>query len=817
MFGAGRLLAGDVMADNSLDSLVEWMKTGNPLRGWGMVVALQRAVANQLLLHEHTSHFGGAAQLPAVSGDIPGFDAMQKQRLSGCLVGAPHLSFEASHLSAGKVNLSLPVIGGSYQAWEKKPNYSWLMTRMAFYDPLQGPSLSMQLPLADEPATVVSSPSVSLDLSNGEDYRLSFADSAEAQALGGAYLETLLKALDTPQVEYVLGRVRASEGGPRVPERFKLTAQGRWAPDSPAPGSDTGDGALLALIQFEGDEPGSSPGIDDYHYLIPDSEADEYCATVLFDRASGPVLPGGEIILELLFKLLGGDESNFDIQRTEGELIKATATGGTVQIAESATRLVPLKVDGQWVQAIAYTPAVNISAAGATPLTLARLSEGKYSLKWKSPEQTATSVIKFDRGYPDQQRQAPYAIELDAVFEQVEQEDGSLLFGATTFKSKGPQLPGTRLHEQHRPGGIEAITPYLMLSLIHYGTVRLDAAVRSGLSLVAETRRGADDLIDSANEMIRGVIELNGDTQVQAQVVKFPRDVVCVGGTRPGTFTVSPQAPRIQAGATHLFTAAPAVTGLSWAVANAGPDGGPAGEIDSSTGMYTAPEAADIPGPYTWVRVTATAAGVSHSALASVVVEALSVSPLFTRCAHDSGPIVLRAGQAGAGELVWAISNADPAQCGTLQDHGDGTCSYQPHPLISGALSVVDQVTVRAGTGAECKAVVVVEHNPNLDIAVSAVREDDLGQRYVELEAYQSRHLVYAPQWSVELGGPGHIGTHGDQWVGHYVPDVNATDRFVLIKVTCPPEFSVPQEAGMRYVALPLPLANFVEQLPPHR
>lgn len=803
------------MADNSLDSLVEWMKTGDPLRGWGMIVALERDAANRLLLHEHISRFGGAAHVPVASGDIPGFGDTLKQRISQFVLGAPLLSFEHSRLSMTRATLSLPVTGGSHLTWKKQPIGKWLMTRMAFYDPLQGPSLSLELNFAEEPATVAADARLYLDLSSGANYQLSFADTDEAQALGGAFFEALFTALSSAQVEYAIGRLRATEGGTLVPERFRLAAQAKWPLDSPEPGQNAEDGALLALVQFAGAEAGTTPGVDDYHYLIPEREEGSYSSTVLFDRASGPVLPGGELVLELLFKLLGGDESNFDIQRTNGELIKATATSGALSIAETATRLVPLKVDGQWVQAIAYTPAVNFPAAGAMPLTLERQGEGKYSLKWTSPEQTATSIIKFDHTWPDQQKQAPYTIEMDAVFEQVELEDGSVEFQATAFTSKGPPLPGTRLHERGRPGGVQAIEPYLMLSLIHYGTVRVNAALRSGLSLSTESRRATDDLIEDANALVRAVIEFNAGTVYGAEVVKHPRDIACIGNMSPGPaeFAISPLGLRILAGASHTFTTSPPVDGLTWAVVNAAPEGGPAGEIDSGSGVYTAPPAAAITGQYTWVRVTATAGGVSHSALASVVVEPLTVSPLFTQCTHDSGPILLRAGQVGAGELVWAISSANPEQCGTLEDNKDGTCTYRPHPLIADAYFVVDEVTVTAtAVQATRSSIVLVEHNPKLEITYSPV---PVAGGEITLDATRNGLPIYAPHWSVELGGPGRIGSYGDQeGAGRYIADIDAPDRLVLIKVVST-RWQGEAEVFTHYVALPLPLANFSEQLPP--
>jgi hypothetical protein len=803
------------MADNSLDSLVEWMKTADPLRGWGMILALERDAANRLLLNEHISRFGSAAHVPLASGDVSGFGDTLKQRISQFVLGSPVLSFEHSRLSMARATLSLPVTGGSHLTWKKQPHGKWLMMRMAFYDPLQGPSLSLELNFAEEPTTVAADARLYLDLSSGANYQLSFADTEAAQALGGAFFEVLFMALSSAQVEYAIGRLRATEGSTLVPERFRLAAQAKWSLDSPEPGQNAEEGAWLALVQLAGAEAGTTPGADDYHYLIPEREEGRYSSTVLFDRASGPVLPGGEIVLERLFRLLGGDESNFDIQRTNGELIKATATSGVLSIAETATRFVPLKVDGQWVQAIAYTPAVNFPATGATPLTLERQGEGKYSLKWTSPEQTATSVIKFDHTWPDQQKQTPYTIELDAVFEQLELDDGSLEFRATTFITKGPPLPGTRLHERGRPGGVEAIEPYLMLSLIHYGTVRVNAALRSGLSLSTESRRAADDLIDDANALVRAVIEFNAGTVYGAEVVKHPRDVACIGDMRPGPaeFTINPLELRMLAGTSHTFTTSPAFDGLNWAAVNAAPEGGPAGEMISSSGVYTAPDAAAITGQYTWVRVTATAGSVSHSALASVVVEPLTVSPLFTQCTHDTGPILLRAGQVGAGELVWAISSANPEQCGTLEDHKDGTCTYQPHPLIADAYFVVDEVTVTAmAVQAVRSSVVLVEHNPKLEISYSAV---PVTGGETTLSATRNGRPIWVPQWSVELDGPGRISTSGDQeGVGRYVADIDAPDRFVLIKVVST-RWQGEMEVFTHYVALPLPLANFSEQLPP--
>lgn len=784
------------MADNSLDSLLEWMKTENPLRGWGMLLAVERKLANTLLMQEYISRFGATSYLPPITDYVPGFGDDLKEKVVAFVMDAPRLSFENARLNNSKAKLTMAVVGGSHVTLELGSN-GWNVKRMAAYDPLQGPELHLDLLLNDAPGNVEADGRILLDLSISDNFRLTFASSQAAQELGGQFFKVLFNRLESAQRVYPLGRLLANEGKPIRPESFKLVTQAKWSLANREPDIDIQDGAILALIKLEDGGSGDTPGVDNYRYLIPDSEAAQYSATVLFDKVKvAPVLSGSEQLLEALITLLGGDSTNFEVQREGGMLVKATAKKGSMAVPAKETQLMPFAIGTEWVTATAHTDAISIPAVGPTPLTLMSEGEGKYSIRWVSIEQTNIHLITFDKMFDDRRTESPCLVDLEAIYELVEEEDGSIVFKATTFTVKGSPPPATPLREQEAQAGLPEFLVYLFLSLIIFGTSQITSIISSAIRFTL-------DIDVQVNQLMAQLLEINFDNLFTPDLVKFPDDLACFGRIAPSqtAFIITPLEPLILAGRPQPFRASPDIIGLTWTVTTVDPDGGPAGEINSRTGEYTAPDAAAMSGIYSRIRVTATSSQASSSALATVVVNSLTINPLFTRCLYNNPPLTLAAGQLEAGLLEWSIKTPVPGESGAVEGNEDGTGTYTPPSQTDLKDYTVDEVVVKnTATGATRSMVMLVEHNAPM-FQVSADAPAASGES-VQLHATR-RNSPVRVTWTIELGGPGRI----DQALGLYEADIAAPESFVVVKAHSDTLDS------QEYAVLPLPLTAFPEEI----
>ncbi|WPX37662.1 hypothetical protein [Pseudomonas sp. CCC3.1] len=204
----------------------------------------------------------------------------------------------------------------------------------------------------------------------------------------------------------------------------------------------------------------------------------------------------------------------------------------------------------------------------------------------------------------------------------------------------------------------------------------------------------------------------------------FTGDLALFGDISPQetSFSVSPISPIVVAGEVHTCVTEPPVTGLVWTITALGGDNA-IGTIDSISGKYTAPAAAQITGPMTRVRVTATNAlnGYKSSGLISVVKTSLNVNPLVqVATAGLDLKLTLTAGSVKGQpkDIVWDIE--DDATGAIITSNLDGTCTYQAGPPVTGKYSWVDTVVASYGNDSSSCAVVVFNGQQNLSITIDA-------------------------------------------------------------------------------------------------
>jgi hypothetical protein len=316
------------MSNNSLASLLAWMKDNTRMLGWGMVVALERRKTNLIVLQEYIKRFSESSYLPPIRGDVEIVAGRRMEVIHDYVMDVPVLSFENADLNDSKAMLTMAVAGGSQLTMEKE-SVGWKVYKVDDIDPLQGPKLYLDLLLNEVPGNVDVDGRVKLDLSKSDNFRLTFAGSQHEQRMGGDFFKDLFNQLPDEKRIYPLGKIDRGSNELMRPKSFVLRTQASAPAAWDASSSEYGEGAILALVRTEGRAGGNFPG-ENYKYLIPDDAGDGYSATVLFDL--------NEFVMSFFTKELGGlinnIEFSFERDSGSGQVHLAKAIGGSLTMPE---------------------------------------------------------------------------------------------------------------------------------------------------------------------------------------------------------------------------------------------------------------------------------------------------------------------------------------------------------------------------------------------------------------------------------------------------------------------------------------------------
>lgn len=664
------------MSNNSLASLLAWMKDNTRMLGWGMVVALERRKTNLIVLQEYIKRFSESSYLPPIRGDVEIVAGRRMEVIHDYVMDVPVLSFENADLNDSKAMLTMAVAGGSQMTMERESE-GWKVYKLDEIDPLQGPKLHLDLLLNEVPGNVDADGRVKLDLRKSDNFRLTFAETQHEQRMGGDFFKDLFNQLPDEKRVYTLGKIERGTNELMRPQSFELRTQanGTAARDPKAAGY--GDGAVLAFVRMEkrlgGDFPGAS-----YKYLIPDDQGKDYSATVLLDR--GRVMAA--VMLDAVAKMLtdmGNPKLEFD---AAGELRKATITSGKLVFpAQSATHILPLP-DGPILVGLTIDELVFV-ASDDKPFFV-EFADGKARVNW-APE-TIASITFTTEGQEPGVLRGRFGMEIVAEYAVLDSEQG-LVLDRTQFACT-PDFNFVDLEQRSNPDSLPDfwyliallyLLP-LILNVAYYTTIILIIGGYFAVKLQAKTL-----LADT----IQDIIKLNFGQAIQGDEIHAPQDIGFFGRINPAqtSFVINPMQPLMKQGASQQFATVPVVAGVQWKVENLVEGPGSPGTI-SASGLYQAPPASAIKGRFTRVRVTATAPGTGYhsSAMVTVLLNELSVNPLIQVC--DVGATVeLAAGSLGGDRLQWSIKNPVPGESGEIRP---ATSREGITPTIRGRLSKIE-------------------------------------------------------------------------------------------------------------------------------
>jgi hypothetical protein len=774
------------MAGNSLESVLAWMKDSSPMLNWGLIVAVERRKANLLIIQEYIQRFGEGSYLPTIKGEVPIVEDQWMEYVHDFVLDVPRLSFENADLNDSKAMLSMAVMGGS-QITLKKESVGWKADKVDEIDPLQGPKLYLDLLLNQVPGDVDVDGRIKLDLSQSDNFRLTFGQTPHEQRMGGDFFKDLFNQLPDEKRIYPLGTIQHGTNELMNAKSFELRTQASSSAARDPRSAEYGEGAILALIRTMGRNGGNFPGAG-YKYLIPDDQDKEHSATVLLDAK--PVLMSS--LINALGAMTGCSDFKYEFDEY-GKLVSATALGGGLSFLGKAHSENYSDPDYEWGVEV-LLGFEGLKALAVDVLVVEVKGDNMY-VNWKYRGEGV--LYGFAKTAPIQKISlpVPYVFSLEIIYSLTD-EDGILglkkISSDIEANMEWPDLGGGALG----------------LPISYWGLLQRklrELVEEEDLDLLFESMLGASFPLDiSVIEIVGEAIKLNFGQVIQGDEVYGPSDIGFFGRINPTqtSFVVSPMEPLLKQGSTQQFTTDPVVPGVQWKVENLVEGPGNPGII-SASGLYQAPT--EITGRYTRVRVTATAPGTGYfsSALVTVVANELTVNPLIQTCSVGA-TVELSAGQLGTGALTWSIKNPVPGESGEVRpsDKPEGDHTYHHGPVVADKTFVLDEIEVKSAAGAtRSMHVLALQKSPGLTVSIDSF---DPVKGQVQLKAIVNGGPMDA-EWSLPLGGPGTIDA-----TGLYRAAPTSTERFALIFALVD---GGPFGKFEGYLILPLPLVEFPKLL----
>lgn len=797
------------MAEYNFSELYAWLKEQPRALNWGMISFMDRKKLNLLLLQAYIQRFKTSAYLPPITGSIANGDD-RRFALNQFTLDWPRLGFAGMQANDSKAGLKMQVMSGT-QLGLRRAGDDWQVREIRETSPLQGPELSLDLLLANVPGVVGEEGRVRLDLKESSDFKLEVSSDAGEQRLVGEYFKQKFEVLEDDQRVFPLGQIEAG-GNPLLrATSFALRTQARERD----PEDD--EGAVLALLCYEGDDQGNIPGRD-FRYLIPKDKA--YDATVLFEPT--------RIMMAQLLESLKGIASDVEfrlVRDDKGKVIGAVASGGKMVIS-GGERTHEWDTDpDMWgiVRHMKLTFDVDDIVLDMTDAFKVSVNDEAVKVEWTvtgvmgvEPKDLndSTGVIGSSiRKYMDtsdfyKHTDDDFIYHFNCSYELEDVDGGFLKFkGLEMREVKAPAPPVGEIKRPPQPPINDPV--YLMIAAL---LMVLMAPVFFVINRMLKDLLTATGSVEfpSVESILRKAFEKNFQfsqslTELVDETIKLyfgnaligqdqfaPRDIALFGTVNPAVtaFAVDPMEHTLTVASTpKQFNTVPAHPGkLRWAcepvLDTVASD--QIGDINPDTGLYTPPGGEDFDGAFVRVRIHAEHkdTGFKSSALITVVKSRVQINPL-AYVTQVNGTVNLQAGYLGdASNLRWA----DPAY-GELNAGGKNAVYTAPaemppldpdDPEELAAFTVDEIVLSEAGANSSGQTALVITDSA-IKQPMQLRREVDPVEGTVKLTALiNGREQNPAnTQWDVKYGS----GTV-DPATGVYTHDTSSSDQFALITAT---------------------------------
>ncbi|RMQ38215.1 hypothetical protein ALQ05_02213 [Pseudomonas amygdali pv. mori] len=747
------------MAGYSAESLLAWMKDNTRLRGWDAIIALDGDKVNEFLDHVYQQSLAQGMSRPVPDGSITIPNTIDSHFFSGCVLGAPTLSFKHSVLENSLLAWRIPVIAGLHTVVENALGQH-NVHRIAAYDPLNAPGLDFDLEMSSQSADLV------VDLGLAKNLSLDFPGHSTEREKIGDFFQDWFSNPENQEQQFRLGIFNEQSNELLNVRRIDVRSQ----LESPNAVSVHKKGALLLFTTMQYGVSGGIPGGDsDFRYLIPNDAQHSYSATAVFSSHALHRAAFGHAAIQML----QASEFSYNVPNDK-PLKQMVAQAGTFEVPAGEYRSAEFVFESE---------SFNVQAFNAEhPLTI----DFEYVQTTQTWEFPCTLGFRYRALDSDewQSHNATFNISLKHEFHLLEGESDDQaveghLYTPYLFDHEVSAVSGTLDNLSARE--LEQVNGFVAYTVKN--------AVLQGLSKTLDA---------TGAERFLGGWLLPDEQALQPVLKRLPYDLAVFGRIDPGasTFSIAGHQALIGIGEELQLTTQPARAGIAWSLED--PLGGDAeglGKIDMQ-GRYTAP--ATLPARQGFQRVLIKAIDpVSEhesTAVLTVLTSSVSVSPLIQVCNYGER-IALSARSSRATPLKWTVVDPIPGQSGTLEDGVDAPHEqfYVAGPGGTGNNTyVLDTITVSDDQHTQSIQVLVLRHSPMLFITLVSVND----QR-AELKVVVNGHDLQVT-WS--LDGPGSIDA-----TGVYSCDAEAPERYVVVFA----EFEDDALGTMAgHLILPLPLSG---------
>ncbi|VVO42909.1 hypothetical protein [Pseudomonas fluorescens] len=725
------------MENNTIDSLLEWLKVQPRTLGWDAICVYDREKSNRVLLQEYIGRFSTDDYMKPVTLIVEDNQTpTYKEWIANYIFDRPRISFVDSDLMSATAELRKKVVGGSRLTYDQQPGSIPKLIKVALEDALGGPECVMEIDLTHSDGEVTPEGSVVLNLKTARNYRLTHSDSEPLSKLAGRRLQEHFAGLPDKQMTFVLSEMKYEAGQVLKPKHFMIRTQA--APGASVRGAlNEGAGAVIMLITLEGGTDGVPPASSkDLRYLIPDGHS----ATILLAHKVmlNTVLVEGarrinNVPIPFTYELKPGT--------TPGFYFSKTLSGGAV-----------------------HYPNATISRPGYTfELKSLFLPMGKNALPplppgdedgWLSLSLKAERIVflwygKLSQEFTVGSRDGT----IDSEFAMIASGDYVLDQDTGTLKLEY-EIDGTVTKSEVKPGSFqnlpEVVNDFSYIS--DYFHSQFEGMY--GNSLAQFVSSTFEINVFTLNSLL-----FRGDNAVTLKSAHFPLDLALFGEVGPTQtrFSVSPLESVIAHSKVFEFKTDPPQNNLTWTVENIAGATGDVGVIDAQ-GKYTPPTAAQIKGSSIRVKVTAKAGVHTSLALITVMARDITINPLVQVVgAGDSNGREVSAGSLEGGQLQWSIANPGSGATVRKSTEKDGDHTYFPGPAIPDTAFSLDEIVVKKGTSTQSSFVLVVHRPAVLTVMIDEERTALLPPNQLQLAIAGKGNVPVAPgaldlTWELKKG-----------------------------------------------------------------
>ena len=772
------------MTTKSIETLTAWLAEKPRALGWDAILAYDRTKANALLMQEYIARFNVKdGYLVPVTSEITGTSPVEY--FSGVVLSAPILSFEGSTISSSKARLTFDLVGGGYITLvEPAGSLNKQVSQISELNPLAGPKLWLDIDLSQVDGDVDEVGVVQLDLSTTtlQNWHSTVGETDINKQKVAEYFYALFDQLEPQYKTFVLNIISTSNSPLLNPDYFAVRVHPK------DPGQESKEGEVLLFVTMKGGANGTLPAKnEDLMYLLPDESG--YSATMLLSS---------DTVFSHIFSV-GIFNSEYVPQAPDVELVKSS--NGFIDYLNVKSGRFSKKTDNP----IGYsTP----SATYNYDLVCYDLPFGDGSEKCRIEFGGDGKLIFSWAGGSDQIGWFGYSLDNYA-------HNYGVHFYYTWDVSLSYEfifIDGTKISLVLSDPDADNVKIDFFLIEVDPLPIPAPDDIKS-IMAGSFAPRMRDVVYKFCNDVMNGSEQINVlnlqsllfSNQDAAIFNKnfFSGELALFGAVSPQstTYSVAPLSPIMTTGQTLTFTVEPPNEKVTWTVESTDSATDGMGTIDAKTGKYTAPDANELDGNFTRVRVTATDGEYKSSALVSVSSFGVMVNPLIqVATAGDQKSLMLQAGSVlgKPADFIWSFKGAQGGA--TLVPADDGTCAYTSGPATEQPYRM-DTVRVTSGEASNECAVLVVNGKQSFDIRVDPVSSRlESAPTQVQLVALSSNQgAIKGIKWAL-LAGSGSV----DENTGVFTVDLQGTHRYAVVTgVLELPEYDTTLRG---FIILPLPL-----------